>query len=315
MGFRSGQWLWLLLGVLAIAGAYGWLQLRRAAVAVRFAQVALLRSVAPRRPGWRRHVAATAFLLTLVALTTAMAQPATHVRQPRERATIMLAIDVSLSMKATDVSPSRIAAARSAAKSFIASLPASFNIGLVSFAGTANVAAAPTKNHAAVQRAVDSLQLAEATATGEAIFASLAAIKAMPRDGASGEPPAAIVLLSDGFRTVGRPNDEAARAAAQARVPVSTIAFGTDTGTVDIQGENIPVPVDRTALRQIADGTRGHYYEAASEGALRAVYRDLGSSIGYVLVPKDISHWFVGIALLLGFVAGALSLLWTSRLP
>lgn len=315
MSFQSAAWLWLLLVVLAVAALYVVLQLRRRAVAVRFAQVALLRSVAPKRPGWRRHIAATAFLLTLVALTTAMARPATQVRQPRERATIMLALDVSLSMKATDVSPSRIAAAKTAAKAFIANLPASFNVGLVSFAGTADVVAAPTKDHAAVRRAVDTLQLAEATATGEAIFSSLAAIKAVPKDGARGAPPARIVLLSDGFRTVGRGNDQAVQAANQAHVPVSTIAFGTDTGSVNIQGENIPVPVDRLALKQIADDTHGQFYQAASESDLRAVYRDLGSSIGYVSVPKDISHWFVGLALLLGFVAGGLSLLWTSRLP
>ncbi len=314
MHFLHGNLLWLLLAVLALIGAYVWIQLRRKVVAVRFAQVALLKSVAPKRSGWRKHVVAGAFLLTLATLVVALAGPATTVRQPRERATVMLAIDVSLSMRATDVAPSRIAAAKTAAQGFIESLPASFNVGLVSFAGSASIAAAPTKDHAEVERAVNSLQLAQATATGEAIFSSLQAIRQVPKDGASGAAPARIVLLSDGFRTVGRSNDSAVQAANAAHVPVSTIAFGTDSGEVSIQGEQIPVPVDRDALQQIADATHGHYYAAASEEGLRAVYRDLGSSIGYLEVPKDVTRRVLALGLLLGFVTAAGSLLWTSRL-
>jgi Ca-activated chloride channel family protein len=315
MRFLAPWWLLLLIAVAALSAGYVVIQLRRRTYAVRFTQLALLRSVAPRRPGWRRHLAAGVLLLTLVALTTAMAKPAATTKVPRERATVMLALDVSLSMQASDVRPTRIQAAKTAAKAFVRQLPATFNLGLVSFAGTATVAVSPTKDHGSVERAIDNLSLGEATATGEAVFAALDAIKAVPADGAKGPPPARIVLLSDGFRTVGRGNDVAAQAAVEARVPISTIAFGTDTGTVSLQGQEVPVPVDRSALRQLADNTSGKYYEAASASKLRAVYQDLGSSIGFRTVPRDVTRWFVGIALLLGISAAGMSLLWTSRLP
>lgn len=315
MRFLEPRWLLALLAVAALAAGYLVAARRRGRYAVRFTQVGLLASVAPRRPGWRRHVAAAAFLLALATLGMALARPAADVRVPRERATVILALDVSLSMEATDVAPSRLVAAQRAAKAFVAQLPPTFNVGLVSFAGTATVAVSPTRDRAAVQRGIDGLTLAEATATGEAIFAALGAIRQVPADGANGPPPARIVLMSDGFRTVGRPNSLAEQAAVEAKVPVSTIAFGTDSGTVSVQGQQVPVPVDRSALQAIAAATGGRYYAAASESALRAVYTDLGSSIGWRTVPREVTRWFAGAALLLGLLAGALSLLWTSRLP
>ncbi len=313
--FRAAHWLLLFIAVAALAGGYLFVALRRKAYAVRFTNLALLRSVAPRGPGWRRHVAAVAFLLSLLGLVTAMARPTTMVKVPRERATVMIAIDVSLSMQATDVRPSRFAAAKVAAKEFVNELPATFNVGLVSFAGTAAVAVAPTKDHAQLTSAIDGLELAESTATGEAVFAALTALAAVPPDGAREAAPGRIVLLSDGFRTVGRSNDEAAGAAREAKIPVSTIAFGTDAGTVELQGQSVPVPVDRDALQALAESTSGRYYAAASGKELRDVYRDLGSSIGFRQVPREITTWFLGLGLLLAFGAGAMSLVWTSRLP
>jgi len=159
------------------------------------------------------------------------------------------------------------------------------------------------------------LQLAEATATGEAVFTCLSAIQSVPADGAAGPPPARIVLLSDGYRTAGRPIEDAASAAAGANVPVSTIAFGTDNGTVNIQGQLQRVPVDKPSLQKLAETTRGHYYEAASLTELKQVYQDMGSSIGYKTVPREITQWYVGIGLLFAFAAAGMSLLWTSRLP
>jgi Ca-activated chloride channel family protein len=194
-------------------------------------------------------------------------------------------------------------------------LPASYNVGLVSFAKTANVLVSPTKDRESIIQAIDGLQLAEATATGEAVFTCLAAIQSVPNDGAAGPPPARVVLLSDGYRTAGRPIDQAAAAASAANVPVSTIAFGTDNGTVNIGGETQRVPVDRPSLQQLAETTRGHYYEAASLPELKQVYQDMGSSIGYRTQPREITQWYVAIALLLAFAAGGMSLLWTSRLP
>jgi Ca-activated chloride channel family protein len=313
--FLQPWWLLALLPVLAVAGAYVWRQFRRRSYAMRFTNVDLLRTLAPKGLGWRRHAAAGAFLLSLVALGTALARPSVDTEQPLERATVMLAIDVSLSMEADDVAPTRIEAAQEAAKAFVAELPPTYNLGLVSFAKSANVLVSPTKDRASVLTAIDGLTLAEATATGEAVFTSLDAIRTVPADGASGVPPARIVLLSDGYRTSGRSIEDASAAAAAANVPVSTIAFGTDVGIVDIRGEPKQVPVDRLSLQELAEGTKGYYYEAASVSELKKVYEDMGSSIGHRVEPREVTQWYAGFALLFGLIAATMSLLWTSRLP
>jgi len=314
--FLSPWWLLAVVPVLLLVGAYTWRQRRRRAFAVRFSNVDLIRAVAPGGIGAvRRHAPAVAMLASLFILALTLARPAVDTKEPLERATVMLALDVSLSMLAEDVQPSRIAAAQQAAKDFVAELPKEFNVGLVAFAKSANVVVSPTKEHAAVVSAIDGLQLAEATATGEAVFTCLDAIASVPADGASSVPPARIVLLSDGYRTFGRSVEEAAAAASTANVPVSTIAFGTDEGTVEISGSVQRVPVDRPALEQLAESTRGYFYEAATADALKQVYQDMGSSIGFKTKAKEIPQWFVGVGLVLAIGAAAMSLLWTSRLP
>jgi Ca-activated chloride channel homolog len=314
--FLSPWWLLALLPVLGLAGVYVWRQRRRQAFAVRFSNVDLLRAVAPGGIGpYRRHAPAVALVLSLFILALAMARPSVDGREPLERATVMIALDVSLSMMSDDVAPSRMEAAQSAAKDFVQQLPREFNVGLVAFAKVANVVVSPTKDHESIVSAIDGLQLAEATATGEAVFTCLDAIAGVPADGAEGPPPARIVLLSDGYRTYGRSVEDAATAASAANVPVSTIAFGTDEGTVDINGSRQRVPVDRQALEQLAESTQGFFYEAATEEALKQVYEDMGSSIGFKTVAKEIGRVFLGIGLLFALVAAGLSLLWTSRLP
>ncbi|HEV7961082.1 MAG TPA: VWA domain-containing protein [Actinoplanes sp.] len=313
--FLQPFWLLALLPVIAVAGFYIWRQFRRRQYAMKFTNVDLLRTLAPKGLGWRRHAAAGAFLLSLVALGTAMARPSVDKKEPLERATVMLAIDVSLSMEADDVKPTRIEAAQEAAKAFVNELPPTYNLGLVSFAKSANVLVSPSKDRASVIAGIDSLTLAEATATGEAVFTSLDAIRSVPADGANGAPPARIVLLSDGYRTSGRSIEEAAAAATAANVPVSTIAFGTDTGVVDIRGSLQRVPVDRLSLQQLANTTKGFFYEAASVSELKKVYQDMGSSIGHRVEPREVTQWYAGAALLFGLCAAAMSLLWTSRLP
>ncbi|GAB2588805.1 membrane protein [Paractinoplanes abujensis] len=313
--FLEPWWLLAVLPVLAFAGLYTWRQFRKRQYAMRFTNVDLLRTLAPKGLGWRRHVSAAAFILSLLTLGTALARPSVDKEEPLERATVMLAIDVSLSMEADDVAPNRIEAAQEAAKAFVNELPPTYNLGLVSFAKAANVLVPPTKDRSQVNSAIDGLTLAEATATGEAVFTSLDAIRAVPADGADGAPPARIVLLSDGYRTSGRSIEDAATAASQANVPVSTIAFGTDTGVVDIRGALQRVPVDRLSLQQLAENTKGYFYEAASVSELKQVYEDMGSSIGHRVEPREVTQWYAGLALLLGLVAAALSLLWTSRLP
>jgi Ca-activated chloride channel family protein len=317
MTFQAPWWLLALLAVVALVALYVVLQLRRARYAARFTNVALLGSLVPRRPGWRRHAAFGAVALGLAALVMSLAVPSTQVRVPRERATVIMAVDVSLSMRATDIEPDRFTAMQTAAKEFGRVLPARINLGLVSFAGSATTLVTPTTDRAEVSTAIDNLQLAESTAIGDAIFASLTAIQNFQAslDAPSADlPPARIVLLSDGYNTVGREATQAIDAATAAHVPVSTIAFGTDYGTLELDGETVPVPVDRSTLEQIADDTGGSYSEAASAAELEQVYEDLGSQIGYTTEPQDISPWFVRGGLLFAFLGVVASLLWTNRL-
>lgn len=313
--FLQPWWLLMLLPVTAVVAGYLWRQWRRRAYAVRFTNVDLLRTLAPAGLGWRRHLAAGALLLALVALATAMARPAIDRDEPVERATIILAIDVSLSMEADDVSPSRLVAAQQAAIEFTQELPPEHNLGLVSFARSANVVVPPGTDRQAVVNGIEGLVLAEATATGEAVFTSLDAIRMVPADGAQEPPPARILLLTDGYRTYGRSVEEAAATAAEARVPVSTVAFGTDYGVVEIGGQVHRVPVDRASMAMLAETTGGEYYEAESLEQLTAVYEDMGSSIGYRTVPYEVGQWYLGAGLVLALVASGLSLLWTPRLP
>jgi len=313
--FLSPWWLLAIIPVLALAGVYVWVQLHRRSFAMRFSNLELLRTLTPRGIGWRRHASAGALLLSLLALALGMAKPAIDAQQPMERATVILAIDVSLSMEATDVEPNRLRAAQAAAKDFVKQLPRNYNVGVVSFAKSANVVASPTKDRDQVDSAINGLRLAESTATGEAVFTSLQAIAGVPADGAQGAPPARIVLLSDGFRTYGRTIEDAGKAASAASVPVSTIAFGTDHGHVSIGGQSTPVPVDKQSLHKLAGMTKGHYYEAASAGELKKVYEDMGSSIGHRTVAKQIGQWYIGFGLLFGLAAAAMSLLWSSRMP
>jgi Ca-activated chloride channel family protein len=319
MTFLSPAWLWLMLAVLALAAAYVAVSLRRRVYAARISSTSLLSSVLPDRPQWwRRHVPAALMILALAGLVVSMARPARDERVPRERATIVLAIDVSNSMAATDISPNRLEAAKLGATAFVDQLPPRINLGLVTFAGNAAVLVAPTTDREAVLTGIRGIQLGPATAIGEGIYASLQAISTTGQSlSEDGQPPApaAVVLLSDGETTRGRPNSEAAAAAAEANVPVDTIAYGTPGGTLDIGGQRIAVPVNEAALRDIADMTSGTYHRAASGDELASVYRGLGSSIGYRIEHREITTRFVAIGLVLSFAAAALSLAFTSRLP
>lgn len=318
MHFLSPAWLLLLIGVAALLAAYVVVQVRRTKYVARFSNVELLGSIAPRRPGWRRHLTFALLLVALTVLSLGVARPSAAVRVPRDRATVMLDIDVSLSMEATDVLPTRLQAAQKAAKEFADLLPKRINLGLISFASSANVLVPPTLNRGSVKKAISGLHLAERTAIGEAIFSSLQAIRVFSHaTTAKGEksPPARIVLLSDGSNTWGRPISSAIAAARAAHVPVSTIAFGTPNGTV--QGENgeaIPVPADDAALNQIAQQTGGSFHTATSVQELESVYRDIGSQIGYTTTHRDISWRFLMTGVLIMLAAAASSMLWSGRL-
>jgi Ca-activated chloride channel family protein len=322
-GFATPLWLLLLIVVAAVAVGYVIAQRMKHKRAMRFTNLALLDRVAPRRQGWWRHVPAVLLVLGLLVLSVSLAGPTSEQRVPRNRATVMLVIDVSLSMEANDVQPNRLQAAQVAAKQFADGLPAGINLGLVSFAGSATVLVSPTQDHQQVDDAISSLKLAEATATGEAIAASLQAIQSFGKvlAGPSGPPPAAIVLMSDGKETIPQDLNDPRGAYSQAKtaktsnVPISTISFGTDHGVVDIGGEQVAVPVDDGSLQNVANLSGGSYYRAASANQLQQVYTRLGQQIGFENKQADASKPWLILGTILAMISAVGALLIGQRLP
>ncbi len=322
-GFTAPLWFLLLLPVVALAAGYLLVQRQRRRHTMRFTNLALLEKVAPRRPGWPRHVPTVLLVAGLVGLTVALAGPTAEQKVPRNRATVILTIDVSLSMESTDVAPSRLQAAKQAAKDFADGLTPGVNLGLVSFSGTAAVLVSPTTDRAPVRTAIDNLKLAERTATGEAIFTSLQAIDTLAALVPSGEgpPPARVVLLSDGKQTVPQNTDDprgSFTAATQAKdkgVPISTISFGTTYGTVGIDGQQVPVPVDDAAMRRIAQISGGDFYTASSLQQLTSVYDTLQEQIGFETTRGDASRPWLLLGTITALLAGASALVLTQRLP
>ncbi|MEV1332091.1 VWA domain-containing protein [Micromonospora costi] len=319
MTWLSPGRLWLLLAVLALAVGYLVMQRRRSRYAVRFTNLRLLDRIAPQRPAWRRHVPAGLFLAMLALLVVGFARPTAEVRVPRERATVMVAVDVSTSMLATDVDPDRLAAAKGAAKRFVDGLPDEFNVGLVAFAGSAAVLVPPGTDrdalHEGIERLAEGITGVQGTAIGEAINTALGAVKGLDSQAAKEPPPARVVLLSDGANTSGMDPMEAAAEAVAAKVPVHTISFGTPGGFVDRGGRPIQVPVDGQTLQAVADETGGMFHEATTSEELRAVYDDIGTSVGYRTERQDVSARFIGLGLVLAMGAAAGSMRWFSRLP
>ncbi|MBG6102722.1 VWA domain-containing protein [Micromonospora vinacea] len=319
MIWQSPLRLWLLLGVLALVVAYLVMQRRRSRYAVRFTNLRLLDRVAPQRPAWRRHVPAGLFLAMLALLVVGFARPSAEVRVPRERATVMVAVDVSTSMLATDVEPDRLAAAKEAARRFVEGLPDEFNVGLVAFAGSAAVLVPPGTDRGALDEGIDRLAEGitgvQGTAIGEAINTSLGAVKSLDSEAAKETPPARVILLSDGANTSGMDPMEAAAEAVKAEVPVHSISFGTPSGFVDRGGRPIQVPVDGQTLKAVAEETGGMFHEASTTDELRAVYEDIGSSVGYRTERQDVSARFIGLGLVFAMGAAAGSMRWFSRLP
>jgi Ca-activated chloride channel family protein len=322
-GFTSPWWLLLLVVVAALAVGYVIVQFVNRRRTMRFTNLALLEKVAPKRQGGWRHIPAALLVLGLLLLSVSLAGPTAEQRVPRNRATVMLVIDVSLSMEATDVQPNRLQAAQVAAKQFSDGLPGGINLGLVSFAASATVLVSPTQDHSAVDDAIDGLKLDEATATGEAIAATLQAIQNFGKTvaGPQGPPPAAIVLMSDGKETIPQDlNDprgafSQAKAAKSAGVPISTISFGTDHGVVDIGGEQVAVPVDDGSLQTVATLSGGSYYRAASADQLRAVYASLGQQIGFENQQSNASRPWLILGTLLAMISALGALFIGQRLP
>ena len=299
----------LVLGVVAlIAVAYVVLQARRGRVEQAWSEDALRASTTPRRPGPLRHVPAVLLLASLLAMTAAYAGPRAEVEVERERALIVVALDTSASMLAEDVAPDRFTAAKRAATDFVTALPEGFDVALVSFAGRASVVVPATPDASEVTRAIERLDLAGGTALGDAVLTSLNAATLRPQG-----VPATVVLLADGGSTVGTPVEVGVEAAADAEIPVTTIAYGTPDGVVVTDGQRFEVPVDEPVLAQIAEGTGGQTYTAATADQLQEVYASIRGRLATTVEEQDVSARVAGVALAL-LAAAAVPVVLRTRL-
>ena len=321
MTFLSAWRLLLLVAPLLLLVAYVLIQRRRHTQVVKFTSVSLLDSVAPKRSGWQRHLATAGALASLVVLTIAFAQPVMAIPTPKDKATILLALDTSASMSSEDVSPNRLKAAEDQARAFVKDLPDGVQVGLVTFDTAARLLVSPTDDHAQVLDALGNLSVGPGTATADGIRTSLAAVEGA-RKNASGKPgQAAIVLMSDGTPTVAAdgqdPVQAANDAAAEAKtagVPIETIAFGTADGTVNVQGQDVPVPVDVEAMKTIAADSGGRSFTAETADQLGAIYAKIGKTVAYEVKTQEVTALFAGIALLLAIGAATAGLVWNQRL-
>src|SRR4029079_4536879 len=312
LAFLAPDRLLILLIIPALILAYIFASLRKNRRGMRFTNTSMLDVVVPKQSQWRRHLAVALSLLSLITLTAAFARPKTQVDVPRERATVVLVIDASQSMQATDVKPTRLDAAKQSPIDFVNKLPEKYNVSVVSMAGASAVLVPPTTAHNTVQNATNSIQLQDSTAIGEGIATALRALQQAPKDpnNPNSIAPGAIVLLSDGSNTAGRAPMQVAAEAKAANVPVYTIAYGTENGYVDLDGKREPVPVNHEEMRQIAEATGGDYFAAATADQLKKVYQNIGSEVGYEKADREVTARFAGYALALAVLAalGAISL-------
>ena len=316
-----GEPLFLLsLALLPLAGALYLLgERRRRARTARFATPALMPSVAPVRPGFRRHLPLLLYGIALAAVAIALARPEATVAVPEERASVVLATDTSGSMQARDVAPARIAAVRRAARDFLDEAPRGLRVGAVSFNHSVRSILAPQADRADARALIDRLTPSGGTATGEGLAAALGMLER--RGTVRGRrPPAAVILLSDGASTHGRDPIPVARQAARARVPIYTVALGTDAGTIEVRragGSTVTrqVPPDRDTMRRIASISGGRTFAADARDELATVYERLGSQVGTREERREITAGFAGGAAVLLLLGGALSLRWFGRLP
>lgn len=317
MSFAAPLVLLGLIGVPVLAALYLLEQRNRRRSAAAFATPRVQPSVAPRRPGWRRHLPMLAVLVAIALLVIAVARPQRTVAVPVERASIMLATDVSGSMQATDVPPSRLRAAKQAAHRFVASVPARVNIGVLAFNDIARVLQNPTQNRRLVNSAIDGMTSSGGTATGNAIATATAVLNRMPKLNGK-RPPAAIVLLSDGTSTRGGDPVGAAQAAHKLHIPVYTVALGTPNGTIRVPRRAggtavVRVPPDPASLGQIARASGGTAFTAQTASGLKQVYERLGSQLGHRTEKRQITTAFAGGAALLLAAGIGMSLAWFGR--
>ncbi|MBS0406782.1 MAG: VWA domain-containing protein [Proteobacteria bacterium] len=343
--FLWPQFLWLLLALPVLVLLYVWVQRRRKKLAVRYASLSIVQQALGKGPGWRRHLPPLLLLLALAALILASARPTAVVSLPSNQQTIILAMDVSASMRATDVEPNRLVAAQEAAKTFLKELPRDIKVGIVAFAGSAQVAQGPTLNREDLVSAIDRFQLQRATATGNAIVISLSTLfpkagielqqlslermrggvgrsldQAPPKqDEFVPVPPGsyttgAIVMLTDGQRTTGVDPLDAAKMAADRGVKVYTVGVGTVDGEIiGFEGWSMRVRLDEETLKTIAQKTAAEYFYAGTAHDLKRVYQNLSSRLTLEKKETEVSALFALAGALLALLAGGLSVWWFGR--
>jgi Ca-activated chloride channel family protein len=313
--FLAPARLWLLLVVVGLVGAYVVAQRRRAVHIVRFTQIEMLEQIAPRRPGWRRHAVAGVQLAALTIGVLGAAQPVERsTTHPRSAGKIILLFDVSLSMQADDVTPNRLEAAKKAGEDFVDAVDADIDVGLISFSGTVVPDVDPTTDRVELTKAIDALQVGEGTAIGDAIAA---AVRVLQRGDPSEKSPGTLVVLSDGETTRGRPTADGAQIAATTKVPVYTIAFGTENGSITNPqtGQTDPVPVKLDELQGAADATGGKAYVAPSADELAKAYADIRANLQQstgeaVTTIHELTWRYVLAAVVLLMIAWGLGLWW-----
>ncbi len=315
MTFLNPERLWVLLIVPLLVAAYILLVLMKKKTGMRFTNTAILGQVVPKQSQWRRHLAVALSLASLVALTLAWARPNGIEMQPRERATVVMVIDISLSMQATDVKPSRLEGAKEAALTFVKALPAQYNVSVVGLAGNPSVRLPPTTDRYQAQQAIRSLKVQESTAVGESIYTALAALALAPKGTDSSPAPGAIVLLSDGQNTAGRSPAQAANEAKKQNVPIYTIAYGTENGYVDLDGKRERVPPDRALLSGLSAATGGQTYTAENLDQLDRVYNNIRSEVGQTPVKKETTALWAGYGLAFAVVAALAAVSLGARWP
>lgn len=336
MEFQWPNMLWLLLLVPLLLAAYIWTQRRRQRYALRYASLSLVKEALDKGPGIRRHIPPTLFLIALAVMVIGLARPQAVIILPKQEGTVVLSIDVSGSMQADDLQPTRMEAAKTAARSFVLKQPQGVRIGVVSFTDNAFIVQAPTTDRDPVLAAINRLQPQRGTAVGRGLLSALDAIFEQNLSGSldvgpnsrvtpaptptplpRGEyAPAIVVLLTDGESNTGPDPVEIAKQAALRGVRVFTVGVGSAEGTIlRIQGRSVRTRLDESSLKKIADLTDGQYYNASNEGDLKTIYDNLGSRTVLRTEKTEVTYLLTGAAIVVSLLAGTLSLLWFSRLP
>ena len=321
MSFEWPTALMALAIVPLLVFGYYLLDASRSRQAARFSTPALLPNVIAGAPGRLRHLPAAVLLVAVVALLVGVARPHAILSVPREEATVMLVIDVSRSMTAKDVKPSRLDAAQLAARRFLEQIPDSFRVGVVTFATRARVIAPPSNDRNLPPAALDTIRAGEGTALGEAVILALRAARSVPGADSPQPPPASILLISDGAQTQGQVLPaQAAQQARRQRTPVFTIVLGTPNGIVEREltggfTEQIRVPPDPETLREVARVSGGEFFTAAGAEQLGRVYEELGSRLGKQDKRTEVTVAFAGAGMVLLLLGGGLSALLFRRLP